>query len=91
MDKLIEEARELRRDIDSLPEVQEYYRLKKLYEEDEQLKQMRLEIARLKKDDKEEERSNLLEIYNSHPLVNNFEIAKREVESILLTIRNIIN
>lgn len=91
MDKLIKEAKELREDIDSLNEVQEYYRLKKLYENDEELKQMRLEIARLKQQGKEEERNNLLAIYNSHPLVNNYELAKAEVESILLAIKNIIN
>ena len=91
MDKLIKEAEELREDIDSLNEVQEYYRLKKLYENDEELKQMRIEIARLKQQGKEEERNNLLTIYNSHPLVNNYELAKAEVESILLAIKNIIN
>ena len=91
MDKLIKKARELREDIDNLPEVKEYYRLKSLYENDEELKRMRLEIARLKQLGKEEERKNLLSIYNSHPLVNNFEIAKQEVQNILLAIQNILN
>ena len=40
---------------------------------------------------KEEERKNLLEIYNNHPLVNNYELAKQEVESLLLVIKNIID
>lgn len=90
MDKIIEEAKSLRDDIDSLPEIKEYYRLKELYENDQTLKQMRRDIARLKNEGKEEERNNLLQIYNSHPLVNNYEMAKEEAERILLVIKNII-
>lgn len=90
MDKIIEEAKSLREDIDSLPEIKEYYRLKELYENDQTLKQMRRDIARLKNEGKEEERNNLLQIYNSHPLVNNYEMAKEEAERILLVIKNII-
>ena len=90
MDKIIEEAKSLRDDIDSLPEIKGYYRLKELYENDQTLKQMRRDIARLKNEGKEEERNNLLQIYNSHPLVNNYEMAKEEAERILLVIKNII-
>ena len=90
MDKIIEEAKSLREDIDSLPEIKEYYRLKELYENDQTLKEMRRDIARLKSEGKEEERNNLLQIYNSHPLVNNYEMAKEEAERILLVIKNII-
>ena len=90
MDKIIEEAKSLRKDIDNLPEVIEYRRLKTLYESDEELARMRKEIARLKASGKEEERKNLLKIYESHPLVNNYEVAKQEVMDILLVIKNII-
>ena len=90
MDKLIEEVKSLREDIDHLPEVQEYYRLKTIYENDEELKRIRLEIARLKSLNKEEEKNNLLKIYNSHPLVVNYEAAKEEVESLLRQIKDII-
>ena len=90
MDKIVEEAKSLREDIDSLPEIKEYYRLKELYENDQTLKEMRRDIARLKSEGKEEERNNLLQIYNSHPLVNNYEMAKEEAERILLVIKNII-
>ena len=91
MDKVIEEAKKLREGIDNLPEVQEYYRLKKLIEEDKELSQMRKEIARLKSLGKEEERNNLIKVYENNPLVNNFYIAKQEVQSILVTIKNIID
>ncbi len=91
MDKIVQDAKKLREEIDNLPTVQEYYHLKSLYEADEELANMRREIARLKNEGKEEERKNLLEIYNNHPLVNNYELAKQEVESLLLVIKNIID
>ncbi len=91
MDKIVQDAKKLREVIDNLPTVQEYYHLKSLYEADEELANMRREIARLKNEGKEEERKNLLEIYNNHPLVNNYELAKQEVESLLLVIKNIID
>lgn len=91
MDKILEEAKELRKDIDLLPEIKEYYRLKELLENDEELRVMRGEIARLTSEGKNSERKNLLEIYNNHPLVNNYNLAKEEEQSILLTIKDIIN
>lgn len=90
MSDLLEEVKSLRSDIDNLPEVQEYYRLKETYENDEELQRMRMEIARLKSLGKEEERNNLLEIYNQHPLVVNYEVYKEEVENLLRQIKNII-
>ena len=91
MDKIIEEAKSLRKDIDSLPEIQEYYRLRNLMENDKELSRLRIEIARLANEGKLEERKNLLAIYNSHPLVNNYSIAMEEAKSILRTIKDIIN
>ena len=91
MDKIIEEAKSLRNDIDSLPEIQEYYRLKTLMENDEELRRLRTEIARLAKEGKTEERKNLLAVYNSNPLVNNYNIAMDEAKSILRAIKDIIN
>ena len=91
MDKIIEEAKSLRKDIDSLPEIQEYYRLRNLMENDKELSRLRIEISRLANESKLEERKNLLEIYNSHPLVNNYSIAMEEAKSILRTIKDIIN
>lgn len=90
MDKIIELAKEIRSDIDNLPQVKEYYRLKEIYESSEELKAMRKEIARLKVQGKEKERNELLKAYNSHPLVNNYNIAKDEVKEILLNLQNII-
>ena len=90
MDKVIEEAVALRKEINSLPEIQEYFRLKELFEKDTSLQEMRQNIAKLKSEGKEEERKNLLEVYNKHPLVNNYYLTKEEAISILNTIKNIL-
>ena len=91
MDKIIEQAKQLREDIDSHPIVKEYYRLKKLYENDKELEQLRREIARLTSEGKEEEKKNLLHMYENHPLVNNYNIAKEQVEELLISIKDIID
>ena len=91
MDKILEEAKSLRKDIDSLPEIQEYYRLKTLMENDEELRRLRTEIARLAKEGKVEEKKNLLAIYNANPLVNNYNVAMEEAKSILRAVKDIIN
>lgn len=90
MDEVIEVTKKLKESLLELPEIKEYLKLKDLYEKDESLKQMRRDIARLKNEGKEEERNNLLNIYNNHPLVNNYNLAKEEVKEILQTIRDII-
>ena len=90
MDKVLETAEKLKKSLLELPEFKEYLNLKDLYEKDESLKQMRLDIARLKKEGKEEERNNLIAIYNNHPLVSNYNIAREEVKEILQTIKDMI-
>lgn len=88
MDEILNKAKEIRRDVDNLPQVKEYYRLKELYENDDELKRLRGEIARLASEGKNKERKALLEIYNSHPLVSNYNQAKEEVIILLNEIKN---
>ena len=90
MSDVIELAKELKQEIDNLPEMKEYLRLKNLLENDKELASMRREIARLQNEGKIKEKENLLAIYNSHPLVNNYYLAKEEIKSILTTISQII-
>lgn len=90
MDEVIELAKSLREEIDNLPEIKEYYNLKNLMENDESLKSMRRDIARLQLEGKTEERKNLLEIYNKHPLVNNYNIVKEEAMALLRSIKEAI-
>ena len=89
-DAVIEKAKEVRSSFEELPEVKEYLKLKELLENDQTLKQMRLDIARLKAENKLEERDNLLKVYHSHPLVNNFYLAKEEVEAILKNVQSML-
>ena len=88
VDKILEE---LKSELDNLPEIQEYLSLKKALEENKELKQMRLEIARLQNEGKKEEHDNLLNLYNSHPLVVNYTLAKEEVKNLLLQIKDILS
>ena len=90
MDEVVELAKTLKQEIDKLPEMQEYLRLKSLLEKDEELATMRGEIARLQNEGKTKEKENLLAIYNSHPLVNNFYIAKEEITNLLSSISQIL-
>lgn len=90
MDKILELTKELKEEINKLPEMQEYLRLKELLEKDNELADLRKEMARLANVGKIKERDNLLKIYNSHPLVNNYYAAKEEIEKILNTIKTII-
>ena len=90
MDEVVELAKTLKQEIDKLPEMQEYLRLKTLLEKDEELATMRGEIARLQNEGKTKEKENLLAIYNSHPLVNNFYIAKEEATNLLSSISQIL-
>lgn len=90
MDKVIEKAKELSKEIQNTPEVKEYLRLKELFESDQELATMRQDIARLASENKLIERDNLLKIYNSHPLVSNYEAAKESVNQLLNTIKQFL-
>ena len=88
VDKALEE---LKNELDNLPLIQEYLLLKKAISENEELKKMRIDIARLQYENKKDEHDNLLKIYNSHPLVINYQTTKEEVKNLLLEIRNILS
>ena len=77
----------LKEEIDKQEEIKEYLRLKEIVSNDKELKKMRKDIARLTNDKKFEERNNLLKIYNSHPIIVNYNIAREEVISLLNEIK----
>ena len=83
MDEVINAAKELKEAIDNLPLTKEYYLLSNLLENDESLKGMRKEIARLAFEGKEQERENLLKVYNNNPLVSNYQAIKSELADLL--------
>ncbi|MCF0108084.1 MAG: YlbF family regulator [Bacilli bacterium] len=91
MNNPVDSAKALKKEIEELPEVKEYLSLKDLLENDKELQELRTNIARLESEGKLEEKKNLLEIYNSHPLIVNFNILKDEVKNILSEINDILN
>lgn len=91
MDSVEELVLQLKNELDNLPEIKEFMQLKKLVEDDEELKKMRLEIARLQNEGKKEEHDNLLKRYYAHPLVNNYLIVREEVSQLLRQIKNTLS
>ena len=81
----------LKAELDNSPIIQEYLSLKEVLENDKELKRMRDEIARLTSENKLEERDALLAIYNSHPVVANYEQARQEVINLLNQIKDILS
>ena len=90
MDKVLEKAKELRALIDETPEMKEYLKNKQLLENNKDVYELKQNIANLKAQGKLAEAKNLEDIYNSHPLVNNFEASKEALYELLKTIQNII-
>ena len=81
----------LKSELDNSPIIQEYLSLKSVIESNDELKKMREDIARLTNDNKLEERDALLAIYNSHPVVANYEQARQEVIGLLNQIKDILS
>ena len=90
MDKVLECALELSDLIKKEPIVIEYLRLKELFENDEELADLRKQIAVAAQNKDEEKHRRLKEMYDNHPLVNNFYLCKEETINLLQEITNII-
>ena len=90
MDKVLEKAKELRALINETPEMKEYLKNKELLENNKDVYELKQNIANLKAQGKLAEAKNLEDIYNTHPLVNNFEASKVALYELLKTIQNII-
>ena len=90
MDKVLEKAKELKALIDETPEMEEYLKNKELLESNKDVYELKQNIANLKAQGKVVEAKNLEDIYNSHPLVNNFETSKDALYQLLKTVESII-
>ena len=90
MDKVLEKAKELRLAIEETAEFQEYMKNKELLENSEDVIELKHDIANLRAKGKIKEANNLEELYNSHPLVNNYEASKEALYQLLKTIESII-
>ncbi len=89
MDKILEVAQQIKQEIDSYPEIQEFLKNKELFENSNELKALRKEIA-IAKENKSDNYDDLVVKYNSHPLVVNFEESKKEAYSILNIVKEAI-
>ena len=90
MDKVLEKAKELRQAIDDTPEMKEYLNNKKYLENSQDVLELKHSIANLRAQGKFEEANNLQALYDSHPLVVNYEASKEALYELLKTIETII-
>ena len=90
MDKVLEKAKELRVSIEETSEYQEYLKNKELLEKSEDVIELKHNIANLRAKGKLEEAKNLEKLYNTHPLVNNYEASKDALYQLLKTIKSIL-
>ena len=88
MDKIIEKAIELKASLNETKEFKEYLRLKELYDNNEEVKSLRIQMMKAKND--KDLFNKLQKEYDSHPVVANYLAAQKEVESILGVIKDII-
>ena len=91
MDEILKLAKELKDEIDKLPLFQEYNRVKKLLEDDPEIKQLKKEIALAKSRGDDNTHQELLARYNNHPLVVNYTSLQIEVYEYLKQVSDIVN
>lgn len=91
MSKTIEIAKELKQELDALPLFQEYKRVKNLVENSDELNSLKQEIVKAKASNKDSLHKELLERYNSHPLIINLKALEDEVAEYLNQISKIVN
>ena len=90
MDKGIELAKEISEKISELPEAQEYLKLKKIIEEDEEIQSLQKEIISLQNKGEKAKADELLKKLNSIPVVVNFEQIRGQLADTLKVISNIL-
>ena len=91
MNKIIELAKELKAELDNLPLFQEYKRIKDLVDLSTEIEELKRKIALAKIHENNEEHQRLLDEYNNHPLIVNYNSLKNEVYDYLKQISEIVN
>lgn len=89
MDKILELSEELKASLYEKEEFKEYFRLKELYENNQEIKSLLILMKETPKSSKEFEK--ISKEYNSHPLVINYMNALEEVKAILKIVGDILN
>ena len=90
MDKVLEKAKELRLAIEETNEYKEYVKNKELLENNEDVIELKHNIANLRAKGKIKEANNLEVLYNNHPLVSNYEASKESLYQLLKTIASLL-
>ena len=90
MDKVLEKAKELRLAIEETSEYKEYIKNKELLENNEDVIELKHNIANLRAEGKIIEADRLQVFYNNHPLVSNYEASKEALYQLLKTIESIL-
>ena len=90
MNKVLEKAKELRAEIDQTPEMKEYLKYKELLENNEDVIELKHNIANLRAKGKIKEADNLQALYDNHPLVVNYLASKEALLQLLRTIESMI-
>lgn len=88
MDKLLEKAEELKTSLLETKEYQEFLRMKALYDNNEEVKSLLTQMKAYKDNPKSLEK--IKKEYYAHPVVSNYLEARKEVESILRVVKDII-
>lgn len=91
MNKIKKSAIALKKELYNDPLVKQYFYLKQLIENDEEISLLRKEISKCKKNKDDQEYTRLLNIYNSNPLVKNFYSLENEVYSLLKEVKDSID
>lgn len=90
MDKVLEKAKELRAAIDDTPEMKEYLKNKKAFENSEDVIELKHNIANLRAKGKVTEANNLQALYDKHPIVVNYQASEEALYDLLKTIESMI-
>ena len=91
MDKVIELAKELREAIEDSDEYKAYIINKNLYENSQDLIELKKLVVRARRENRIEDYNVLKKQYDNQPLVVNFLESKRQFKELLETIKNMIN
>ncbi|NLZ15589.1 MAG: YlbF family regulator [Erysipelotrichaceae bacterium] len=90
MDEVLEKVKELKKAIDDTPEMQEYLKNKTFLETNSEIIELKHNIANLRAAGKFTEAANLEQLYNAHPIINNYEASKEALYQLLKTIESLI-
>ena len=90
MDKILEKAKELRLAIEETSEYKEYIKNKELLENNEDVIELKHNIANLRVEGKLVEADRLQVFYNNHPIVANYEASKEALYQLLKTIESLL-